>query len=260
MARQAPLGGKHAVITGASRGIGTAIAALLVKHGARVSLLGRQTDSLARAAQQLGDGAETCVATADVADTAQVHAAFGHFRAAFGPIHILINNAGQAASAPLHKTADELWQRMLAVNLTGTFHCSRAALPDMLAQKFGRIVNVASVAGLAGAAYITAYCAAKHGVIGFTRALALEVAERNITVNAVCPGYTDTDMVRDAVQNIRKLTGRGDEEALAMLTARNPQRRLIQPVEVANAVSWLCLPGSEAITGQSISVAGGEVT
>jgi len=200
------------------------------------------------------------MATADVSDATQVQAAFVQFRAAFGPIHILINNAGQAASAPLHKMDDELWQRMLAVNLTGTFHCARAVLPDMFAQKFGRIVNVASVAGLAGAPYITAYCAAKHGVVGFTRALALEVAGRNITVNAVCPGYTDTDMVQGAVQNIRKLTGRGDKEALAMLTARNPQRRLIQPAEVANAVSWLCMPGSEAITGQSIAVAGGEIT
>lgn len=251
------LEGKHAVVTGASRGIGAAIAALLAQHGARVSLLGRHPESLERVARQIGTDS---VATADVANSAEVRAAFEKCRSAFGPVHILINNAGQAASAPLHKTDDELWHNMLAVNLTGTFHCSRAALPDMFALKFGRIVNVASVAGLAGGAYITAYCAAKHGVVGFTRALALEVAERNITVNAVCPGYTDTEMLQGAVQNIRKLTGRNEKDALAMLTARNPQRRLIQPAEVANAVAWLCLPGSQAITGQSIAVAGGEVT
>jgi NAD(P)-dependent dehydrogenase (short-subunit alcohol dehydrogenase family) len=159
----------------------------------------------------------------------------------------------------LHKTDDALWQRMLDVNLTGTFHCIQAALPAMLAAGFGRIVNVASTAGQVGYPYVAAYCAAKHGVIGLTRALALEVATRNITVNAVCPGYTDTDLTRESVANIRARTGRSEQEALAALVAHNPQRRLVQPAEVANAVAWLCLPGSESVTGQSISVAGGEV-
>lgn len=260
MAAELALNGRHAVITGASRGIGASIAAMLAKHGARVSLLGRDAASLESTARQLGVDVAKSIATADVTQVAQVQAAFSQFRSAAGPIHLLINNAGQADSAPLHKSSDELWHRMLAVNLTGTFFCARAALPDMFAEKFGRIVNIASVAGLTGAPYITAYCAAKHGVVGFTRALALEVAERNVTVNAVCPSYTDTGMVRGAIENIRKLTGRSEKEALASLVAHNPQRRLIQPAEVANVVAWLCLPGSESITGQSIAVAGGEVT
>ncbi len=148
---------------------------------------------------------------------------------------------------------------MLAVNLTGTYYGIRAALPAMLERRFGRIVNVASTAGLKGYPYVAAYCAAKHGVIGLTRALALEVAQRNVTVNAVCPGYTETALVQDAIENIQKLTGRSAEDARAALMKGNPQGRLVQPAEVAHAVAWLCLPGSEAVTGQSIAIAGGEV-
>jgi NAD(P)-dependent dehydrogenase (short-subunit alcohol dehydrogenase family) len=148
---------------------------------------------------------------------------------------------------------------MMAVNLDGTFHCTQAALPGMLAGGWGRIVNIASTAGLFGYGYVTAYCAAKHGVVGLTRALALEVATKGVTVNAVCPGYTDTDIVKETVANIAAKTGRTPEEAQSELTSRNPQKRLIRPEEVANAVAWLCLPGSEAITGQAIAVAGGEV-
>jgi NAD(P)-dependent dehydrogenase (short-subunit alcohol dehydrogenase family) len=148
---------------------------------------------------------------------------------------------------------------MLDVNLIGTFLCSRAALPDMLEAGFGRIVNVASIAGLKGAAYVSAYCAAKHGVVGLTRALALETATKGITVNAVCPSYTDTDMVRDAIANIAQKTGRNTEQAEAELVGKNPQGRLIRPEEVAATVLWLCAPGTDAITGQAIAVAGGEV-
>jgi NAD(P)-dependent dehydrogenase (short-subunit alcohol dehydrogenase family) len=148
---------------------------------------------------------------------------------------------------------------MMAVNLDGTFHCAQAALPDMLAAGWGRIVNIASTAGLTGYGYISAYCASKHGVVGLTRALALEVATKGITVNAVCPGYTDTDMVKDTVANIVAKTGRTPDQALAEMTSRNPQKRLIKPEEVANAVAWLCLPGTEAITGQAIAISGGEV-
>ena len=149
--------------------------------------------------------------------------------------------------------------RSLAVNLTGTFHCTHAALPDMLASGWGRIVNVASTAGLAGYKYVSAYCAAKHGVIGLTRSLAAELATKGITVNAVCPGYTDTGIVRETIANIVARTGRSEAAALAELTAGNPQKRLVQPEEVANAVTWLCLPGSDAMNGQAIAVAGGEI-
>jgi 3-hydroxybutyrate dehydrogenase len=148
---------------------------------------------------------------------------------------------------------------MLDINLTGSFHCIRAVLPAMRAGGFGRIVNIASTAGQIGYPYVTAYCAAKHGVIGLTRALAAEVATESITVNAVCPGYTDTEIVKQTVTNIQSKTGRSEADALAALVARNPQRRLVQPIEVANAVAWLCLPGSDSVTGQSIMVAGGEV-
>jgi len=146
------------------------------------------------------------------------------------------------------------------VNLTGTYLCTRAALPALLEAPAGRIVNVASTAGLAGAPYVTAYCASKHGVVGLTRALALELAATRVTVNAVCPGYTETDMVRDAITNIAERTGKSEAEARAALTSRNPQRRLVQPEEVAALVGWLCLPEAQSITGQAWPVAGGELT
>lgn len=251
------LSGRHALVTGAGRGIGAAIAERLTGEGARVTLLGRNADVLNVLAAKLGE--QTQVVTADVSDAAQMRAAVEQSTKRFDAIDILVNNAGQAQSAPLHKADDALWSSMLAVNLTGTYNGIRAVLPSMLERNFGRIVNVASTAGLTGYPYVTAYCAAKHGVIGLTRALALEVASRNITVNAVCPGYTDTDIVRDTISNIRAKTGRSESEALEALVARNPQRRLIRAEEVANAVIWLCTPGSESVTGQSIAVAGGEV-
>ena len=196
--------------------------------------------------------------SADVSDPESIAQSFDVARARFGRIDILVNNAGEAASAPFLKTDLALWRRMMNVNLDGTFHCTQAALPAMIEARWGRIVNVASVAGLAGYAYVTAYCAAKHGVIGLTQALAIEVAKKGITVNAVCPGYTETDMVKDALSTIIAKTGRTAEEALAELTTRNPQGRLVQPREVAHAVVWLCLPGSDAINGQAIAIAGGE--
>jgi NAD(P)-dependent dehydrogenase (short-subunit alcohol dehydrogenase family) len=252
-----PLAGRHALVTGAGRGIGAAIAARLAGEGAKVTLLSRTRSQLETIAAQLGPAAQ-CVC-ADVADSQSVAGAFEQAARSFGAVDILINNAGQAQSGVLHRAPEALWHTMLAVNLTGTYHCIRAALPAMLERKFGRIVNVASTAGIRGYPYVAAYCASKHGVIGLTRALAIEVAERHVTVNAVCPGYTDTGMVADAVANIQKLTGRSAEQALAALTKTNPQGRLIQPEEVANAVAWLCLPGSDSINGQSIAIAGGEV-
>lgn len=255
----ARLSGQHALVTGAARGIGAAIAAALAREGADITLMGRHRDSLEAAASGLPTSCKRTIVVADVTNRDEVSAAFGDARNALGPISILINNAGQAASAALHKADDALWEQMLAVNLTGVYYCIRAGLPDMLAARVGRIVNVASTAGLTGYAYVTAYCAAKHGVIGLTRALAMELAKRDITVNAVCPGFTDTDLVRATVDNIKSATGRSEEEALSSVTARNPQRRLVRPEEVADAVVWLCLPGSASVTGQSLTIAGGEV-
>jgi NAD(P)-dependent dehydrogenase (short-subunit alcohol dehydrogenase family) len=254
----APLAGTHALVTGAGRGIGAAIARSLAEAGADVTLLGRSQAGLDSVAKELGSARFSCQ-LADVADAQSVRAAAAAAREALGPITLLINNAGQAVSALLGNTSDAQWRTMLEVNLSGTFHCMRECLPDMLKAGFGRIVNVVSTAGLTGYPYVSAYCASKHGVIGLTRAVALEVARRNVTVNAVCPGYTDTDLVRDSIANITAKTGRSPAQALEDLVSHNPQRRLITPEEVAETVRWLCLPGSASITGQSVAVAGGEV-
>jgi 3-hydroxybutyrate dehydrogenase len=256
------LSGKHALVTGAGRGIGLACARALLERGARVTLAGRDGATLAAAAAELAELAplgEVACERLDITDEDAVKAAFGRAAARFGRIDILVNNAGQAGSAPFGKTDAALWQQMLAVNLTGAFHCTQAALPGMLEAGWGRVVNVASTAGLVGYRYVSAYVAAKHGLVGLTRALALEVAARGVTVNAVCPGYTDTDIVQRALANISCKTGRSEAEALAELAAGNPQKRLVQSAEVAAAVAWLCLPESAAMNGQSIAVAGGEV-
>ncbi|ALK96935.1 3-hydroxyacyl-CoA dehydrogenase [Massilia sp. WF1] len=247
------LSGKHAVVTGASRGIGLAIARSLAEQGARVTLMARDAAALEAAAGQLGAAAAWQLA--DVADQASVAAAFERA----GTVDILVNNAGQASSSPFLRTDEALWQGMLEVNLTGAYRCIQAALPSMLEARWGRIVNVASTAGLTGYRYVAAYCAAKHGLVGLTRALALELATKGITVNAVCPGYTETDIVREAIANIVRKTGRTEAQARAELAAANPQGRLVQPEEVAHAVTMLCMPAAAAMNGQAIAVAGGEV-
>lgn len=251
------LSGRHALVTGGGSGIGAAIALALANSGARITVLGRSAARAEALAASLPGGAQAVAA--DVTDAEAVAAAVQKAVAGFGTVDILINNAGQASSAPLAKTDLELWQRMIAVNLTGSFLCLRAVLPGMLERQWGRIVNVASTAGLVGYRYTAAYCAAKHGVIGLTRSAALEVASRGVTVNAVCPGFTETDMLQTSIDNIVAKTGRTPEQARAELARGNPQNRLVQPEEVANAVLWLCGNGSASINGQSIAVCGGEV-
>jgi NAD(P)-dependent dehydrogenase (short-subunit alcohol dehydrogenase family) len=262
----ATLPGRHAVITGASRGIGAAIARALAAEGARVSLIGRDAAALAQVAEDCAavgatrGGAAAHSIVADVSDAGAVERAMSEARARFGPVQVLVNNAGQAASAKFVDTDPELWNRIMAVNLTGTYLCTRAAVGDMLEGRWGRIVNIASTAGLRGGAYLSAYASSKHAVVGLTRALALEYATRGITVNAVCPGYVDTDIVKNAVANISRKTGRSADEALATLLATNPQGRLVTSDEVAAAVLYLCRQGSESVTGQSLVLSGGEVT
>ena len=254
-----PLEGRHVFITGAAQGIGAAIAETLAAQGAVLTLAGRRQPVLDALALRLQAITRCAVVTMDVSDAEAVAQGFAQARAALGPVAMLVNNAGQAESAPFGKTSQALWQRMLDVNLTGTFLCTQAALPDMLAACAGRIVNIASTAGQRGYAYVAAYVAAKHGVIGLTRALALELAQKGITVNAVCPGYTETEILRQSIANVIAKTGRSEDEARAEFAQSNPQRRMVQPQEVADAVQWLCSDAAASITGQSISVSGGEV-
>lgn len=250
-----PLAGLHAVVTGGGTGIGAEIACALAEQGANLTLIGRRIEKLQEVARQI-PGA--CFAAADVSVRAEVERAFGSARAVHGPIAILVNNAGIAASAPFGRITDQEWRSVMAVNLDALFHCCQVALPDLKQAAFGRIVTIASTAGLRGYTYTAPYVAAKHGAIGLTRALALELAKTGITVNAVCPGFTDTAIVADAVERIGNSTGRSAEQAVAELTRFNPQGRLIQPREVADTVVWLCQPGSASVTGQAISVSGGE--
>ena len=250
--------GRHALITGGGTGIGAAIAAKLCRAGAAISLAGRRAAPLERIAAGLPG---TKVVVADVTKETQAKAMVDAARAAHGPIDILIANAGAAESAPIARADVVHWRRMLDVNLTGAFLSVRAALPDLLRRKAvdSRIVFTASTAGLKGYPYVAAYCAAKHGVVGLARALAAELAPRSITVNAVCPGYTETPLLEGAVTNIANKTGRSRDAARAELARLNPQGRLIQPDEVAETVLWLCSPGAQAINGQAISISGGEI-
>lgn len=290
------LAGQHAVVTGGGTGIGAAIAEALAAEGAKLTLIGRRLEELQCSAgrasavskppaevenpsrfvwysghgiftgpadgsylQTSGGLEPITVVQADVTQLDQVLRAFTSARATNGPITILVNNAGAASATPFAQVTADDWRSAFAVNADALLHTCQAALPDLLAAEHGRIVTIASTAGLKGYSYTAPYVAAKHAAVGLTRALAAEFAKTRLTVNAVCPGFTETEIVAEAIENIRQRTGRSEDEARFELARFNPQRRLIDPAEVASAVVWLCLPENRSITGQAIAVAGGEV-
>jgi NAD(P)-dependent dehydrogenase (short-subunit alcohol dehydrogenase family) len=245
------LAGKLALVTGGGRGIGAAIARALAAAGARVLVCGRTRSELEAVAREIG-GVGLAVDLADRAATDAMLASTGH-------VDVLVNNAGIAESAPLERTTDELWDRIVEVDVTAAFRVTRALAPAMVKAGFGRIINVASNAGLTGYAYSAAYCAAKHALVGLTRALAIDLARTGVTINALCPGWVETQLADEAVTRIADKTGRSADEARTQLASMSPQRRMIQPEEVAHAALALCAYGARGIHGQAIAIDGGAV-
>lgn len=247
---------QHAVITGGGSGIGLAIAKRMDAAGIKTSIIGRHMERLQEVAATLKHAHPYQL---DISQYGNVLSVTALIEAERGPVDILVNNAGSAQTAPFDKMPQEMWKHMLDINLNGTFYMTQALLMGMKQRGAGRIINIASTAGMKGYAYTSAYCAAKHGVIGMTKSLALELAKTDITVNAICPGFTDTDIVGNALDNITEKTGRSRADALAELVKHNPQGRLIDPDEVAAQVMWLCADEARSITGQALAVAGGEI-
>lgn len=253
---------KLALITGGGRGIGRAIALAFAREGAQVAVAARTLDQVRTVAEEIEKtfNSKTLALVCDVSDSANIERMFSDVRESFGrDVDIMVNNAGVAESATIAKTTDDLWDKHISINLSGTFYCMRAALPPMLKNGWGRIINISSIAGKTGAPYISAYCASKHGVMGLTRALAMEVAPTGVTVNAICPGYVETDMVSQGIQRITSRTGLSAEQAVESLKKMSPQNRFVTTEEVAALALLLASEEGRGINGQGLNIDGGTV-